>query len=93
MPDVTAHPTPNPNSLKFTLDGARFTEEKHLAFTTPEEAAEHPLGNALFAVRGVTNVFIVPDFATITKHPAASWDLIVPAVEQIVQEHVGSADA
>ena len=90
MPTVTVHPTPNPNSLKFTCDGSRFTEANHQAFTTPDEASSDPFARALFAVRGVANVFVVPDFVTVSKHPAANWDLIVPAVEKIIEEHLGS---
>ena len=93
MPKVTAHPTPNPHSLKFTRDGARFVASGFVAFGAAEEAAGDPLGSALFAVRGVANVFIVPDFATVTKHPAASWDQLVPSIERILARHAGSAEA
>src|SRR5690606_35782143 len=90
MPNVTAHPTPNPNSLKFTLAGARFIPSGLVSFGAAEEAAGDPLGSALFAVRGIANVFIVPDFVTVTKHPAASWDQLVPSIERILTEHAAS---
>src|SRR5690606_38243542 len=87
MPTVTAHPTPNPNSLKFTLAGARFIPSGLVSYGGAEEAAGDPLGSALSALRGVANVFIVPDFVTVTKHPAANWDQLAPSIEHILNEH------
>ncbi len=88
MPRVTAHPTPNPNSLKFTAAGAVFIEAGLQVFGSAREAEGHPLGEALFALDGVENVLVLPQFATVTKHPAADWDLLAPAVEQILGAHL-----
>ena len=85
---ITACPTPNPQSLKFEVDGARLTEERLLAFHSLREAAEHPLAAELFALRGVETLLIVPDFVTVTKHPAADWDLLAEGVERVLRENV-----
>ncbi len=91
MPRIAAHPTPNPDSLKFVADGATFIASGLRAYASAREAEGDPLGAALFALRGVANVFVVPQFVTVTKHPAASWDSLAPAVEQVLAQQLGSA--
>lgn len=92
MPQLDISPTPNPNSLKCTLRKGAFIPEGMESFRSAEEAAGHALGERLFGVEGVTDVFIVPQFLTITKSPAAHWDDILPAVQRAVRE-VASKDA
>lgn len=87
MSAFQAHPTPNPNSLKLTTALGPFIPTGMEAFASAEQAAHHPLGAALFGVEGVTNVFIMPAFLTITKAPAAAWDGLMAAVEAILHRH------
>lgn len=84
MPRIVAHPTPNPDSLKFVADGASFIESGLRAYGSGREAEGDALGTALFALRGVANVFVVPQFVTVTKHPAADWDHLAPAVVRVL---------
>lgn len=84
------HPTPNPNSLKITTEAGPFTEGGMLSFSSPEEAAEHPLGR-LLSVPGVANVFALPQFVTVTKHPAASWDDLLPGIEGALDAYFDGA--
>ena len=93
MPRVTTQPTPNPNSLKFSIEGHSFIDRGMQAFSSAREAAADPLGAALFALDGVANVFIVPAFVTVTKHPAASWDRLATAIERILLDAIGSSEA
>jgi hypothetical protein len=86
---VTPRPTPNPDSLKFEVEGGTITGEKLLAYHSAREAAGDALGAALFAIRGVETLLIVPSFVTVTKHPAADWDLLISGVEQVLREHLG----
>lgn len=53
------------------------------------ECGDHTLGRALFAVDGVRNVFLLPQFATITKSPDADWDTLLPKVQSVFDEHLG----
>ena len=85
---VQSRPTPNPNSLKFETDAGPFVESGLLAFHSLREAAEHPLAAELFALRGVESLLIVPGFVTVTKHPAADWDLLAEGVERVLAEHL-----
>jgi len=85
---ITASPTPNPNSLKFEVAGPPLIDDGLLAFHSLVEAAEHPLAADLFALRGVESLLIVPHFVTVTKHPAADWDLLAAGVEAVLTEHL-----
>ncbi len=85
---ISSRPTPNPNSLKFVVSGARLVESGMLAYHSLQEAAESELGSDLFALRGVESLLIVPDFVTVTKHPAADWDLLAEGVERVLAEHL-----
>lgn len=87
MPTFHFHPTPNPNSLKITTEAGVFIEAGMCSFGSAEEAGDHPLGAPLFALPGVVNVFILPQFLTITKAPQADWDLLLPDVERILRTH------
>lgn len=86
---IQTRPTPNPNSLKFEIDGGTVVESGLLAFHSSNEASEHPLAAELFALRGVESLMIVPEFVTVTKHPAADWDLLAEGVERVLTEHLG----
>ncbi|HEX8386853.1 MAG TPA: NifU N-terminal domain-containing protein [Rubricoccaceae bacterium] len=87
---VTVRPTPNPDALMFRLDGATAVPSGLLAFHSAAEAADHPLGAALFALRGVASILVVPAFVTVTKRPDASWDPLVADVERVLTEQVGA---
>ncbi|GIV59827.1 NifU N-terminal domain-containing protein [Rhodocaloribacter litoris] len=87
MPAFHFHPTPNPNSMKITLSEGTFIADGMLSFAGAEAARDHPLGAALFAVEGVTNVFILPQFLTITKTPDADWDALMEAVTAVLARH------
>ncbi|MGB3541810.1 NifU N-terminal domain-containing protein [Rubrivirga sp.] len=81
-------PTPNPNSIKFEVDGAPLIEDGLLAHHSLREASEHPLSVELFSLRGVESLLIVPDFVTVTKHPAADWDLLSEGVERVLEGYL-----
>jgi hypothetical protein len=77
--------TPNPNSLKITRDGHRFIQSGMESFSSVAEATGHPLGEALMALPGVANVFILPDFLTVTKTPDAKWKDVETAVMAVLE--------
>ena len=83
--DVT--PTPNPNSMKFTTSAGPFIDTPMESFSTPEQAADHPLGRRLFEIEHVQNVFVMPQFLTVTKSPDANWNAVVPRVEEVLRDH------
>ena len=89
---VTPRPTPNPDSLKFDVQGASVIDEGLLAFHSSREAEGHPLGAALFGLRGVHSLLLVPSFVTVTKHPAADWDLLAAGIERVLRDHLSRGD-
>lgn len=86
---IRSFPTPNPNSLKFEVKGTSIIRSGLLAFHSAQEAQDDDLGRALFSLPGVETLLIVPDFVTVTKHPAADWTLLTEGVERILREHLG----
>jgi len=93
MPEIQITPTPNPNSLKFTLQEGVFIESGMESFNSPVEAEAHPLGSRLFSLPGVINVFILPQFLTVSKHPAEDWDALVPKIEGAIRGYLKAANS
>lgn len=83
---ITVQPTPNPNSLKFTLDRT-LVQGRGQTFTTPQAAEANPLARAIFTVDGVASVFILNDFVTVTKKPEADWLQLAPRIAEAIQAH------
>lgn len=91
MATIKAEPTPNPNSLKFETDQGRFIDDRMAAFSSKEEAESHPLARRLFSISGVTDVFITPEFVTVSKQPAVEWSQAKSEIETLLQEHLEEA--
>lgn len=64
--------TPNPNARKFVLrEPLSFGLSK--SYENAEQATGDPLGEALFAIPHVTNVFYVDHWITVTQDGKAHW--------------------
>jgi hypothetical protein len=74
--------TPNPNAMKFVLDGR--ISENPISFYSLDQAKEHPLATRLLSIAGVTNVMLLGDFVTVGKSPKARWSDINARVKQIL---------
>jgi hypothetical protein len=88
MATTQAESTPNPNSLKFTTNDGPFLDDGVAAYSSADEAADDPLARQLFSVAGVEDVFITPDFVTVSKAPAVDWSAVKPDVETILADHL-----
>jgi hypothetical protein len=86
--DVSPQPTPNPNAIKFTLDRPA-TAKRSETFREGSDPADSPLGAQIFALDGVTNVFLTADFVSVTKDDTTSWDTLMPLVVQAIEGHFG----
>ena len=85
---VTAQPTPNPATLKFLLD-VDILDAGTADF--PDAAAAEagsPLAGQLFALAGVTGVFLGRDFVSVTRSGGADWAALAPAVEATLRRFV-----
>ncbi|MDQ0325280.1 Fe-S cluster biogenesis protein NfuA [Rhodopseudomonas julia] len=87
---IQTEETPNPATLKF-LPGRDVLQADTRDFRSPEEAASSPLAERIFAVDGVTGVFLGQDFITVTKD-TAEWQHMKPAVLGAIMEHYLSGE-
>ncbi len=73
--------TPNPATLKFR-PGCRVTGDGLTADFASAEAAQgrSTLVEALFAIDGVTGVFLGADFISVTKSELSEWAALKPAI-------------
>jgi Fe-S cluster biogenesis protein NfuA len=78
--------TPNPATLKF-LPGRDVMGSGTADFAAAAAAAHSPLAMALFALPGVSRVFLGGDFVTVTKSGAVEWTSLRPQVLGAIMEH------
>ncbi|MCH8924642.1 MAG: NifU family protein [Proteobacteria bacterium] len=83
---IQTEETPNPATLKF-LPGCEVAGSTTADFSEPESAGRSPLAERLFAIDGITGVFLGADFVTVTKAEDKEWYLLKPAVLGVIMEH------
>jgi Fe-S cluster biogenesis protein NfuA len=83
---IQTEETPNPATLKF-LPGCEVAGATTADFPDPAAAGRSPLAERLFAIDGLTGVFLGADFVTVTKAENKEWYLLKPAVLGIIMEH------
>lgn len=86
---IQTEQTPNPATLKF-LPGCQVMERGTLDMSSPEDADVSPLARHLFAVDGVSGVFLGSDFISVTKDGARDWATMKPMVLGAIMEHFTS---
>ncbi len=82
---IQTEATPNPATLKF-LPGRDVLEGEPRDFRSVEAAAISPLATGLFAISGVTGVFLGSDFISVTKDET-NWAHIKPAILGVIMDH------
>ncbi len=88
---IQTESTPNPATLKF-LPGETVLGRGTADLPDAQAAQKSPLGRRIFAVPGVTGVFLGSDFVTVTKGADVEWDHIKPAILGAVMDHFQSGD-
>jgi Fe-S cluster biogenesis protein NfuA len=86
---IQTESTPNPATLKF-LPGQTVLENGAVDFPTAQDCDASPLAKRIFAVNGVSGVFLGLDFVTVTKDDATEWDHIKPSLLGAIMEHFQS---
>ncbi|WP_415182527.1 NifU family protein [Phaeovulum sp.] len=86
---IQTESTPNPATLKF-LPGLTVLEAGTADFPNLEAAQKSALARRIFAVAGVTGVFLGSDFVTVTKDAGTEWDHAKPAILGAIMEHFQS---
>ena len=80
---LTCQGTPNPNAAKFTLNRTVAAEGKTYR---DGSSAEAEWAKALFRIVGITQVFTLNNFISITKTPEADWSVVGPQVERVLKQ-------
>ncbi len=83
---IETEATPNPATLKF-LPGRDVMGAGTADFATAAAAERSPLASVLFAMPGVSRVFLGSDFVTVTKSDLDSWQTLKPQVLGAIMEH------
>jgi Fe-S cluster biogenesis protein NfuA len=82
---IQTEPTPNPATLKF-IPGRTVLAGPPLDLRDRTQAAHSPLAERLFAVAGVSGVFLGADFIAVTK-AEGEWQHLKPAILGAIMEH------
>ena len=81
---VDPQETPNPNAMKFTLNQT-VAETGSFSFNSGDGDIAHPIAAAVVALEGVTSVFGVNDFITVSKLDSADWQVLLPMVVDAIK--------
>ena len=84
--EIAVQGTPNPNAAKFTLNRVVVAQ----GTTYRDRAAAQPgWAQRLLGIAGVTQVFALQTFITVSKIPEGDWSVIAPQVERVLHEAFG----
>lgn len=84
---IQTEATPNPATLKF-IPGVPVLPTGGADFRTVDDAkGQSPLAETLFAVEGVTSVYLGTDFVSVSKADLVDWQVLKPAVLGAIMEH------
>ena len=86
---IQTEPTPNPATLKF-LPGRAVMDSGTANFTEAAAAKTSPLAERLFALEGVTGVYLGADFITVSKAADLDWLGLKPVVLAAIMDHFTS---
>ena len=76
--------TPNPNAIKVTAPSPFCNGSKIVSDATKTTS---PLAKELLGIPGVTSLFFLNDFVTVSKKPDADWDTLVPLIQDALGKH------
>ncbi len=81
--EVVVQGTPNPNASKFTLNRVVAAQGRSYRDAA---SADADWVKAVFALPGITQVFVLNNFISVNKAPDADWSVIGPQVERILRQ-------
>jgi Fe-S cluster biogenesis protein NfuA len=88
---IQTEATPNPEVLKF-LPGLPVTGSGTATFSAETGSEGSPLARRLLEVPGVIEVFLAPDFISVTKQATGDWQRLKPAILGAIMEHYQSGE-
>lgn len=90
--NVHAEKVPNPDAMKFTIEGILLTHGG-FEYNSQEEAEESPLATKLFGFDYVERVFISKNFVTVTKKAGEEvWEGLMIDVRIVVKKHLEAGE-
>lgn len=84
---IETEKTPNPATLKFLPGRDVMPGFATADFPSVDAAGSSPLAQALFALPGVSRVFLGADFVTVTKDWDTDWQMLRPQVLGAIMDH------
>lgn len=88
MNKVQFESTPNPSTMKFTLN--RHVTDEGFDCPNAQEAERSPLASKIFGFPWTSSVYVGPDFITVTKQDWVDWELLAHPLSGLIQEHLDS---
>jgi len=92
---LDTEPTPNPNAFKYILNAPVIVAGAK-SFTSGEDAKGDHFIRSVFALGNVQSIYLSENFVTVSFLSAHNLELLVDAVEDIIEEHLtfydGQAD-
>jgi NFU1 iron-sulfur cluster scaffold homolog, mitochondrial len=79
--------TPNPNAFKYILN-APVIATGAKSFTSEEDEGADHFVRSVFALGNVQSIYLLENFVTVSFLPAHNLELLVDAVEEIIEEHL-----
>ena len=83
---IQTEATPNPATVKF-LPGQPVLEKGVAEFKAGDDLSSSPLAQRLFALQGVSGVFLATDFVSVSKADDTDWAMLKPMVLAALMEH------
>jgi Fe-S cluster biogenesis protein NfuA len=76
--------TPNPDAFKFVVD-AKIVAQGAKSYEDRFMAKDDPLALALFDLKGISSVFMMDRFVTVTKTPLTQWSTLEREITSLIE--------
>lgn len=86
--DVFYEATPNPESMKFVITETIAATSKNYAAAADTD--DCPLASKLFGFPWTSEVFVGPNFVTVTKQDWVDWETLAAPLSDLIKEHISS---
>ena len=84
---VRTRETPNDNALQYVLN-AQILDHGNKSYASKADCNGDQLGQALFEMKGVKNVYVMENFVTVTKDPSVGWNPLKDQIWKTIDKHV-----
>lgn len=84
---LRTRPTPNPDALQFVLSERVLAQGKK-SWSSKAECQGDKLAETLFDIKGVSNVYVMENFLTVTKEATFDWTPLSNLVWKCIDAHV-----